>query len=62
MTKAFIDTYLEKFLSRKLLVWLTTTGLLFADKLTGEEWVGISLGYIGVQGIADIVTKWKAAC
>jgi len=58
--KAFIDANLERFMSRKLLVWLTTTGLLFADKLNGEQWIAISLGYIGVQGIADIAARWRS--
>jgi EamA domain-containing membrane protein RarD len=58
--KAFIDAHLERFMSRKLLVWLTTTGLLFADKLNGEQWIAVSLGYIGVQGIADIAARWRS--
>ncbi len=57
--KAFIDTNLERFMSRKLLVWITTTGLLFADKVNGEQWIAISLGYIGIQGVADIAAKWR---
>ena len=58
--KAFADRYLEKFMSRKLLVWLTTTGLLFAGKLEGEQYVAISLVYIGLQGMADIAATWKS--
>ena len=57
--KSFLDSNLERFMSRKLLVWLTTTALLFADKVNGDQWIAIALGYIGVQGIADIATKWK---
>lgn len=58
--KAFADRHLERFLSRKLLVWITTTSLLVHDKLSGEQWVAISLAYIGSQGIADIATAWKS--
>lgn len=58
--KSFLDSNLERFMSRKLLVWLTTTALLLADKVNGDQWIAIALGYIGVQGIADIATKWKA--
>ena len=58
--KAFVDRHLERYLSRKLLVWLATTGLLFADKLNGEQWVAIALAYIGSQGAADIATAWKS--
>jgi len=57
--KAFVDRNLEKFMSRKLLVWVTTTGLLFADKLDGEQYVAISLIYLGSQGLADIAATWK---
>ena len=58
--KAFADRHLERFLSRKLLVWATTTSLLAYDKLDGEQWVAISLAYIGSQGLADIATAWKS--
>ncbi len=58
--KALVDAHLERFLSRKLLVWITTTSLLVFDKLNGEQWVAISLAYIGSQGIADIATAWKS--
>ena len=55
-----LDKGLEKLLSRKLLTWMVTTGLLIAGKLDGEQWVAISLAYIGVQGLADIATSWKS--
>ena len=55
-----IDRALEKLFSRKLLTWMVTTGLLIANKLDGEQWVAISLAYIGVQGLADIATAWKS--
>jgi len=58
--KGIIDKRLEKYLSRKLLVWLTTTGLLLADKVTNEQWVAIALAYVGIQGFADIAIKWKS--
>tara|TARA_Y100000034_G_C6904889_1_gene419565 strand:- start:1334 stop:1528 length:195 start_codon:yes stop_codon:yes gene_type:complete len=57
--KAFLDKKLEKFLSRKLLVWITSTGLLLADAINGEQWVAVALIYIGLQGAADIAAKWK---
>jgi hypothetical protein len=50
-----------KWSSRKLLVWVCSTGLLFADKLNGEQWIAIALVYIGTQGAADIATAWKKA-
>lgn len=54
-----IDVLSEKVLSRKLLVWIVATLFLGFGKITPDEWMGISLGYIGVQGITDMATKWK---
>ena len=56
-----IDVLSEKVLSRKLMVWIVATALLGFGKITPDEWMGISLGYIGVQGVADLATKWKTA-
>jgi len=58
--KAFADRHLERFMSRKLLVWLSTTSLLLAEYVNSEQWVAISLAYIGSQGLADIATAWKS--
>ena len=58
--KAFADRHLERFMSRKLLVWLSTTSLLLAEYVNSEQWVAISLAYIGSQGMADIATAWKS--
>jgi hypothetical protein len=33
--------------------------MLAADKLQSDDWVAISLGYIGIQGVADLAAKWK---
>ena len=58
--KAFADRHLEKFMSRKLLVWISTTALLLTEYVNSEQWVAIALAYIGSQGIADIATAWKS--
>ena len=58
--KAIIDKSLEKYLSRKLLVWITTTCLLVSGFVNSEQWVAIALAYIGSQGIADIAVAWKS--
>ena len=57
--KAFIDQNLERFMSKKLLVWLTTTGLLLADKVDSEQWVIIATAYVGTQGFVDVVGRFK---
>ena len=59
--KGVVDIITEKAISRKLLVWIVATVMLGFGKLTPDEWTGISLGYVGIEGIADIATKWKGA-
>ena len=59
--RALLDKGLNKLLSRKLMVWLTATGFMFLDAvpLRSEDWVAISLAYIGLEGLADIATRWR---
>jgi hypothetical protein len=57
--KAFADKHLERFMSKKLLVWLTTTGLLLAEKVDSEQWIVIAAAYVGTQGFVDVVARFK---
>ena len=57
--KAFMDTYLARWTSRKLMVWTAATTFLAFGKLGPDEWVAVSLAYIGIEGLADIATRWK---
>jgi hypothetical protein len=57
--QAFMDTWLSKLTSRKLMVWLTATGLALADRLTSEDWVIISAIYIGGQTVIDGIAKLR---
>ena len=61
MAKQALDKWMAKLISRKLLVWLTSTGFLVADLITSEQWVAVALAYVGVEGFADIAVRWKAA-
>lgn len=54
-----LDSILKKLWSRKLMVWMTATGLMVQGSLVSEDWVAISLAYIGIQGLADLATQWK---
>ena len=56
-----LDRVLNKLVARKLMVWLTATVFMFteATPLQSEDWVAISLAYIGIQGLADIAAKWR---
>jgi|TARA_Y100000310_G_scaffold104983_2_gene103290 hypothetical protein len=60
MKGGLIDKILNKLISRKLLVWLTATGLMYAELgITSEDWVAVSLVYIGMQGLTDFAAQWK---
>jgi len=56
-----IDKGLNKLISRKLMVWATATFFMLMETvpLSSEDWVAISLAYIGSQGLADIASVWK---
>ena len=54
-----LDTFQQKVVSRKLMVWLAASWLMFNANLESADWVAISLAYIGVQGLADIASSWK---
>jgi len=59
--KYFLDKVLNKVMSRKLMVWLTATIFMFLDvvPLHSSDWVAISLAYIGLEGLADIASRWR---
>ena len=57
--KGFIDTWLEKFTSRKLLVWTVASILAATGHLTSSDWVVISAIYIGGQTVVDVVERLK---
>ena len=56
-----LDKTLNKLMSRKLMVWLTATSFMLLDvvPLSSSDWVAISLAYIGIEGLADIATRWR---
>ncbi len=57
----FVDQTLNKLMSRKLMVWLAATCFMVFDTvpLESSDWVAISLAYIGIEGLADIATRWR---
>jgi hypothetical protein len=59
--RQLLDKSLSKILSRKLMVWITATGFMLLDTvpLESSDWVAISLAYIGLEGLADIATRWR---
>jgi|TARA_R100000808_G_C2088931_1_gene110046 hypothetical protein len=57
--KGLVDKGLEKLTSRKLLVWLTATGLMYLGNLESADWVIISGLYLGGQSVIDAIVKLK---
>ena len=58
-TKGVMDAIQEKIVSRKLLVFLTATGLMVWSTLDPETWGLIAICYIGGQSVIDSVQTWR---
>lgn len=57
--RAKIDQFLSKWLSRKLMVFITSAIALFLGKVDGDSWVIIATAYIGTEGVIDAVTRLR---
>jgi len=57
--RSVVDKAVGKIVSRKFTVFTLSTLFLFLERLSGDQWVAVSLAYIGLQGAADIATQWK---
>ena len=57
--KGVMDAVQEKLISRKLLVFLTATGLMYWSDLDPETWGMIAVMYITGQSVIDAVKAWK---
>ena len=57
--KAVFDKHVERFISRKFLAWITATWLSINTSLTSEDWVAVTLAYIGSQALVDLAKSWK---
>lgn len=57
--KAFMDKHVERFISRKFLAWSVATYLCMQTTVTSEDWVAVTLAYIGSQALVDLATQWK---
>lgn len=58
-TKGALDAVQERLVSRKLLVFLTATGLLIGAGLDPDTWGMIAMFYIGGQSAIDAVQVWR---
>ena len=57
--KALLDKGIEKLTSRKLLVWIVATALMWVGNLESADWVVISGLYLGGQSVIDAIVKLK---
>jgi len=58
-TRELLDKLVGRLVSRKLLVWGTATTLAIMGSVTSEDWVAVSLVYIGSQAAVDLATVWR---
>jgi hypothetical protein len=52
-----IDLFLNKWVSRKLTVFVVACVGLFAKTLTSTDWVIIATSYIAIEGATNIVER-----
>ncbi len=57
--RAWLDKHLERFISRKFLAWVTATYLVAIHSLTSDDWVAVTLVYIGSEALVDLASRWK---
>ena len=57
--RAWLDKHLERFISRKFLAWCTATYLIATGSLTSDNWVAVTLVYIGSEALVDLAARWK---
>lgn len=56
-TREKIDLYLNKWVSRKLTVFVVGSVALFLGNLTSSDWVIIATTYIAIEGATNIVER-----
>jgi hypothetical protein len=57
--KAKIDLILNKWLSRKLMVFFIATALTLVGQVDSQDWVDVALIYIGTEGAIDFATRLR---
>lgn len=61
MSKEQLDILLNKWISRKLMVFIVACCGLFSGKLVSSDWIIIAAVYIGIEGATTIVEKLMKA-
>ena len=57
--KAKFDKFISRFISKKLTVFLIATIFVYLGKIMPEQWVNISMVYIGSQAAIDAISKLR---
>lgn len=52
-----IDKFLNRWISRKLMVLIIASVGLFDGKLDGDNWTIVATGYVAIQGFTEIVKE-----
>ena len=52
-----IDKFLNRWISKKLTVFIVASYGLFGDKLDGDNWTIVATGYVAIQGFTDIIER-----
>ena len=52
-----IDKFLNRWISRKLTVFITGSVALFTGVLDGDNWTIVATGYVAIQGFTEIVER-----
>jgi hypothetical protein len=61
LKKEILDKGISKLVSRKLLVWLVATIGVPLQMIDGEQWLQISMVYIGSQAAKDFIIEYVKA-
>ena len=59
LQRSLLDRILQRAISRKLLVFLTATGLMTFSDLDSETWGLIAIVYIGCQSVVDMMKAYR---
>lgn len=59
--KKNLDQLINKYISRKLVVFAVGSFGLFSGNLTSEDWVVVATAYIGSQMVVDVVERLMKA-
>lgn len=61
LKKEMLDRGISKLVSRKLLVWIVATIGVPLHLIDGEQWLQVSIVYIGTQAAKDFIIDYVKA-